>query len=539
MPTCDPKCRPSISAVLSSPIVREHLARFLQDVAPPQARVSSRPSVSHISGGNPDAPPDEEVERRRRIDAERQRRRPRKPREDLIVQPVAAPRKNPAELAAALRAKENRERKMPALSNHRKGVRGAMNDDSFLREVRHDNEIGWAKPAIIVQPRVLAPVSPLLQTVDDRPDTRSPRERPHRAGLYDRLPTSTLDDRPLTRTPDRRQMGRRSADGRVGRWASDDGPQVRSPVDRPVRYSDGDRPISHGDDSPPQIRPQGEDGSPDRGPVQSGRRDRPPEYSDDDEPIPRPYEPPAERPDDEDRPPLCPPDDRPIRPAKDDRLADPAEDDRPIRPANDDRPAENAEDDRPIGRTIGARASGDRAMSTIERRRAELEASRKSFEQFAVLSQSQLEEFSPIPTGGGLRGVHSSPGIRLLEEPVEAHVERVFELTNSIRDALALSENAEDDEFEMDSKSTAIYVNDEPVEFPPVSASDSVACRAESIRVSLERELGFKKLLELRDELEARTGTNIKESVTRRGVQPGILILMHHLMVLDQMILEN
>jgi hypothetical protein len=178
-------------------------------------------------------------------------------------------------------------------------------------------------------------------------------------------------------------------------------------------------------------------------------------------------------------------------------------------------------------------------MNTIERRRAELEASRKSFEQFAMLSQSQLEEFSPVPTSGRMRGVHSSPGIRLVEQPMESHVERVFELTNSIRDALALDENAEDDEFEMESRSTAIYVNDQPVEFPPVSAFDSVTYRAESIRVYLERELGFKRLLELRDELEARTGMNIAESEICRDVQPGILILMHHLMVLDQMILEN
>jgi hypothetical protein len=167
---------------------------------------------------------------------------------------------------------------------------------------------------------------------------------------------------------------------------------------------------------------------------------------------------------------------------------------------------------------------------TLEKHRADLEATRRLAEEFGTLTRQQMDEFNGV-------------GIPKWQTKVEAPAEsvelarsrlaRIQELAGSVKEALALGDGPEND-FEAEGPPSQIFVNNQEVHFPVVSDSDSLAYRAEAIRAFLERELGEDKLIELREDVE-----NGGEAGAGKEVQPGIVILMHHLLVLDQMILAS
>lgn len=100
---------------------------------------------------------------------------------------------------------------------------------------------------------------------------------------------------------------------------------------------------------------------------------------------------------------------------------------------------------------------------------------------------------------------------------------------------LAVAEN-ENEEFNSNNDNGRFYLNNKELSFPVVSDGDSLSYRAEAIRAFLERELGIDKLLQIRQRLVDPERGNF--DVDFDDVEPGLIILAQQLVILDEMILN-
>jgi hypothetical protein len=114
----------------------------------------------------------------------------------------------------------------------------------------------------------------------------------------------------------------------------------------------------------------------------------------------------------------------------------------------------------------------------------------------------------------------------------KSRVSRIQELIHSVKSEL---DETVDDVFSPPSEKQVFVINNTEVTFPEVSDSYSIAYRAEAIRAFLERELGLQKLLELRDEVEDQQNGHFSKTELSRTLPSGFVVLMWHLITLDQM----
>lgn len=116
------------------------------------------------------------------------------------------------------------------------------------------------------------------------------------------------------------------------------------------------------------------------------------------------------------------------------------------------------------------------------------------------------------------------------------HLTHIQSLAGSIRDLL--TDDFVDEPSEpvvvSNTKNTIYYKNKE-LNFPVVNDNDSLSYRAEAIRAFLERELGIDKLIQLQQQIlnQDRNPFDIVDDV-----EPGLIILTQQLLILDEMLVN-
>lgn len=108
---------------------------------------------------------------------------------------------------------------------------------------------------------------------------------------------------------------------------------------------------------------------------------------------------------------------------------------------------------------------------------------------------------------------------------------------SSFSDAKLMNDVAENDRLNEGGNHGRFYLNDKELNFPVVSNGDTLSYRAEAIRAFLERELGIDKLLEIRQRLVNPEGGSFDYQFD--DVDPGLVILAQQLVILDEMILNQ
>lgn len=130
------------------------------------------------------------------------------------------------------------------------------------------------------------------------------------------------------------------------------------------------------------------------------------------------------------------------------------------------------------------------------------------------------------------------------------HYQSVQSLADSIRDALLLNEeDCNDTSFAgiSDNRNYSVetlnhdtgrfYLNGKELQFPVVNDNDSLSYRVEAIRAFLERELGLEKLLQIREMFIS--SEKDPDDPIFDDIEPGLVILTQQLVILDDMILSN
>jgi NIMA (never in mitosis gene a)-related kinase len=197
-----------------------------------------------------------------------------------------------------------------------------------------------------------------------------------------------------------------------------------------------------------------------------------------------------------------------------------------------------------VGSSSGRRES-DNSMEDrrrqLEKQRAELDANKKAFEEFGMRSLKDIAELSPIEVQPKVSRAISSPDITPAPfdnhsvELAKSRVSRIHDLVHSVKYGLD-TENDLDDEFEAPNTKPVFVINNAEVSFPVVCDSDSITYRAEAIRAYLEKELGLEKLLDLRDEVDDQHHGRSARAELSKTVPSGYVVLMWHLVTLDEMI---
>ena len=81
----------------------------------------------------------------------------------------------------------------------------------------------------------------------------------------------------------------------------------------------------------------------------------------------------------------------------------------------------------------------------------------------------------------------------------------------------------------------SFFLRDRTINFPIVKDTDSPTYRAEAIRAFLEKELGLDRLMEFMHDLELQNSGLSALSRICQELDPGIVILMQQLIILDQL----
>jgi hypothetical protein len=177
----------------------------------------------------------------------------------------------------------------------------------------------------------------------------------------------------------------------------------------------------------------------------------------------------------------------------------------------------------------------------LEKQRAELEANKRAFEEFGLPSLKDVVDMTPGDAQSRLPRALSNPDIQPapFESPnvelAKSRVSRIHDLVHSVKSGLD-AENDADDVFESPNERPVFVINNVEVTFPVVSDSDSITYRAEAIRAYLEKELGLQKLLDLRDEVDDQHHGRAAKTELSKTVASGYVVLMWHLVTLDDMI---
>jgi hypothetical protein len=118
------------------------------------------------------------------------------------------------------------------------------------------------------------------------------------------------------------------------------------------------------------------------------------------------------------------------------------------------------------------------------------------------------------------------------------HMAEVFEQANAIRAVLDFTDGQEQTESSRDEEMGMFFVGQKEVSFPAVKNNDSLMYRAEALRAFLEEELGMRKFTAIyRFITDGDDGVKAVERITR-GVEPGLVVLVQQLLILDETISE-
>ena len=98
-------------------------------------------------------------------------------------------------------------------------------------------------------------------------------------------------------------------------------------------------------------------------------------------------------------------------------------------------------------------------------------------------------------------------------------------------------QNSKDSQTLKENENNFISENQEK-KFPVVKDSDSISYRAEAIRAFLEKELGIERLIEIRKNLMNPDLEKNPFDLQIKDVEPGLIILAQQLVILDEMILK-
>jgi hypothetical protein len=178
----------------------------------------------------------------------------------------------------------------------------------------------------------------------------------------------------------------------------------------------------------------------------------------------------------------------------------------------------------------------------LEKQRAELEANKRAFEEFGMRSQKQLADLLPLEMEHRIARAASKPDMEAPAftnhslELAKSRLSRIHELIDSVKSGLDGVDDLED-EFEAPNEKPVFMLNNVEVSFPVVADSDSLTYRAEAIRAFLEKELGLQKLLDLRDEVDDQHHGRPPQTQLSKEMPSGFVVLMWHLITLDEMIL--
>jgi hypothetical protein len=182
----------------------------------------------------------------------------------------------------------------------------------------------------------------------------------------------------------------------------------------------------------------------------------------------------------------------------------------------------------------------DERKQQLEKQKAELEESRKAFQEFGLRSFKEMAELVPPELQTKLSKAPSEACFARIDsgnlQLAKSRLSRIHELVQSVKSGLDGVDDL-DDEFGTPGDKPVFMINNVEVSFPAVSDSDSLTYRAEAIRACLEKELGLQKLLDLRDEVDDQHHERVPKTDLSKTLPASLVILMWHLVTLDDMIM--
>jgi hypothetical protein len=185
-------------------------------------------------------------------------------------------------------------------------------------------------------------------------------------------------------------------------------------------------------------------------------------------------------------------------------------------------------------------ASFEERKLQIEKQKADLEEHRRAFQEFGMRSLKEMAELAPPELEPKVTKVRSEPDFVPIDsgslQLAKSRLSRIHDLVQSVKSGLDGVDDL-DDEFGSPNDKPVFVINDVEVSFPVVSDTDSLTYRAEAIRVCLERELGLQKLLDFRDEVDDQHHGRVAKTELSKTLPSGLVVLMWHLVTLDDMII--
>ena len=167
----------------------------------------------------------------------------------------------------------------------------------------------------------------------------------------------------------------------------------------------------------------------------------------------------------------------------------------------------------------------------MQKQREALEASRKLFMDMNLETRRQIEDLSPlVPTQSSLRQRSLSQSLGRVSSKPAMVSPRIPDMDNLIECEIDDTEDA----FEA-APQPSFFLRDRTINFPTVKDTDSPTYRAEAIRAFLEKELGLDRLMEFMHDLELQNSGLSALSRICQELDPGIVILMQQLIILDQL----